>query len=301
MKALRLVTALAVGGAMAAWMASPLPAAQQPGNDKSSTDTSRPADHDRVKSSSQQQESPSFLGVVVSPVHPRLAAHFSEILGKDRGLEVEGVAPDSPAAKAGVKPYDFLISFADQKLSSPEQLLKLVHSEKAGSKVPLTLLHNGKTEKIEVTVEQMKEESRPLARDEATPQGPHGRLHHRMFPRGFAGTRGGQGNADWERFDSMSLEKTGKDSFKISIRYLNDKGKIEEHQFKGTRDQLAKDIQSEKDLTHSERSHLLGALNVSNNSMNFPGVRFVPGQGLIIDLDQFAPDQSHQSEDSDQF
>jgi hypothetical protein len=282
-------------------MASPLPAAQQSGNDKPSADTSRPANHDTAKSSSQKQENPSFLGVVVSPVHPRLAAHFSEILGKDRGLEVEGVASDSPAAKAGVKPYDILISFADQKLSSPEQLLKLVHSEKAGSKVPLTLLHNGKTEKIEVTLEQMKEESRPLAREEATPQGPRGRLHHRMVPRGFAGTHAGQGNADWERFDSMSLEKTGKDSFKISIRYLNDKGKIEEHQFKGTRDQLAKDIQSEKDLPHSERSHLLSALNVSNNSMNFPGVRFVPGEGLIIDLDQFAPDQNHQPEHSGQF
>ncbi len=298
MKAFRVLTALAVGGAMTAWMASPLPAAQQPGNDKPSADTSRPADHDKAKSSSQKQENPSFLGVVVSSVHPRLAAHFSEILGKDRGLEVEGVAPDSPAAKAGVKPYDILISFADQKLSSPEQLLKLVHSENAGSKVPLTLLHNGRTEKIEVTLEQMKEESRPLAREEVTPQG---RLHHRMVPRGFAGTHGGHGNADWERFDSMSLEKTGKDSFRISIRYLNDKGKIEEHQFKGTRDQLAKDIQSEKDLPHSERSHLLRALNVSNNSMNFPGVRFVPGEGLIIDLDQFAPGQSHQSENSGQF
>ncbi len=301
MKAFRVVSALAVGGAMVAWMACPLPAAQQPGNDKPSTDTRRPADHETARSSSQKAESPSFLGVVVAPVHPGVAAQFGEILGKDRGLEVEGVAPDSPAAKAGVKPYDILISFADQKLSSPEQLLKLVHSEKAGSKVPLTLLHNGKTEKIEVTLEQMKEESRPLARAEATPQGPRGRLHHRMVPRGFAGTHAGHGNADWERFDSMTLEKTGKDSFKISIRYLNDTGKIEEHQFKGTRDQLAKDIQTEKDLPHSERSHLLSALNVSNNSMAFPGVRFVPGEGLIIDLDQFAPDQNHQPENSGQF
>ena len=301
MKAFRVVSALAVGGAIVAWMASPLPAAQQSGNDKPSADTSRPANHDDGKVIVPEAGESVIFGSVVSPVHPRLAAQFSEILGKDRGLEVEGVASDSPAAKAGVKPYDILISFADQKLSSPEQLLKLVHSEKAGSKVPLTLLHNGKTEKIEVTLKQMKEESRPLAREEATPQGPRGRLHHRMVPRGFAGTHAGHGNADWERFDSMSLEKTGKDSFKISIRYLNDTGKIEEHQFKGTRDQLAKDIQSEKDLPHSERSHLLSALNVSNNSMNFPGVRFVPGEGLIIDLDQFAADQNHQPEHSGQF
>ena len=172
-----------------------------------------------------QAENRHFWESAVSPVHPRLAAHFSEILGKDRGLEVEGVASDSPAAKAGVKPYDILISFADQKLSSPEQLLKLVHSEKAGSKVPLTLLHNGKTEKIEVTLEQMKEESRPLAREEATPQGPRGRLHHRTVPRGFAGTHAGQGNADWERFDSMSLAKTGKDSFNISSATSTTKGR----------------------------------------------------------------------------
>jgi hypothetical protein len=120
MKAFRVVPALAVGGAMAVWMASALPAAQKPGNDEPSTDTSRPVDHDTAKSASQREESPSFLGVVVAPVQPRLAAHFGEILGKDRGLQVEGVASDSPAAKAGVKPYDILISFADQKLSSPE-------------------------------------------------------------------------------------------------------------------------------------------------------------------------------------
>jgi hypothetical protein len=92
----------------------------------------------------------------------------------------------------------------------------------------------------------------------------------------------------------MSLEKTGKDQFKVSIRYLNDKGKAEEHQFTGTREQIHKDIQNEKDLPGSERAHLMRALNIlDNSSFAFPGVRFVPGQGLIIDLNQFAPDETH--------
>jgi serine protease Do len=293
MKAFRAFSALAVGAAILGWMASTLPAAQQSGRDKPSTETSKAADHSAVNTS-HNEEHPTFLGVVVAPVHPGLAAQFGEILGKDRGVEVEAVAPDSPAAKAGIKPFDILISFAEQKLSSPEQLLKLVHAQKTGSKVSLTVLHNGKTEKIEATLEQMKEQARPLASGEENAQGRRGRLRHHLIPRGFAGAHAGQGNAGWERFDSMTLEKTGKDTFKVSIRYLNDNGKMEEHQFKGTRGQMLKDIQSEKDMPRSERSHLLSALNVSSNSAAFPGVRFVPGEGLIIDLDQFAPDESQQ-------
>jgi hypothetical protein len=282
-------------GATVALMTSPL-MAQQAAADKPSADVNRSGN----QHAAQQADEPTFFGVVIDPVHPihpALAAQFQDLLAKNQGLVVERVAHDSPAAKAGIKQYDILTSFGDQKLFSTEQLLNLVRAEKPGAKVAFTVLRNGKSEKVEVTFEAMTERERPLAREESAERPMHrgGHWTHGDLarPHGLAGVHRGSGNAEWERFDSLSLEKTGKDQFKVSIRYLNDKGKAEEHQFTGTREQIHKDIQKEKDLPGSERAHLMRALNISDNSsFAFPGVRFVPGEGLVIDLNQFAPDES---------
>ena len=92
----------------------------------------------------------------------------------------------------------------------------------------------------------------------------------------------------------MNLQKTGKDQFKVAISYLDDKGKTERHEFQGTRDDIHKAIQGEKDLPASERAHLLRVLDMPEHSNFMPGVRFVPGEGLIIDLGGFAPSESEQ-------
>jgi hypothetical protein len=49
-----------------------------------------------------------------------------------------------------------------------------------------------------------------------------------------------------------------------------------------------------KDLPRDERSDLLAALDMQN-PMLMPGVRFVPGEGLVIDLRDMMPDQSQES------
>ncbi len=263
MKAFRTLAGLAVAGATVALMAARL-GAQQSAADKSTADANRPADQHAARPQ-QADEPTAFLGVAIDPVHPihpALAAQFQDVLLKNQGLVVERVAADSPAAKAGIKQYDILASFADQKLFSTEQLFNLVHAAKPGFKVALTVLRNGKSEKVDVTLETMTEQERMSAGEQSAPSMRHGsrRAHsNRARPRGLANVHRGSGNAEWERFDSMSLEKTGKDQFKVSIRYLNDDGKSEEHQFTGTREQIHKDIQNEKDLPGSERSHLMRA------------------------------------------
>ena len=44
------------------------------------------------------------------------------------------VEPSSPAEAAGLKPYDLLLSYDDQKLFSPEQLSRLVATDRAGGR-----------------------------------------------------------------------------------------------------------------------------------------------------------------------
>ena len=91
----------------------------------------------------------------------------------------------------------------------------------------------------------------------------------------------------------MELQKTGKDRFKATISYLNDRGKTENHQFQGTREEIRRDVEKEKDLPPMERSHLLRSLNLTDQNALLPGIRFVPGEGLVIDLDALIPSQPH--------
>ncbi len=54
------------------------------------------------------------------------------------------VRPNTPAAKAGLKPADVILDFAGKAVSSPRQLQGLVEMSKVGSSEPLTVLRDGK-------------------------------------------------------------------------------------------------------------------------------------------------------------
>ena len=90
----------------------------------------------------------TFLGVDTSEV-PRVV---SEQLGlaKGFGLVVDYLAPDGPAAAAGVQQNDILKMLNDQILTEPAQLAKLVRSYNEGTTVTLTLLRKGQEQKISV-------------------------------------------------------------------------------------------------------------------------------------------------------
>lgn len=90
----------------------------------------------------------TWLGVDTSPVPPVLCEQMN--LAKGFGLVVDYVAPNGPAATAGVQPNDILKMLNDQILMEPEQLAKLVRSYAEGTNVTLTVLRKGKEEKISV-------------------------------------------------------------------------------------------------------------------------------------------------------
>ena len=91
----------------------------------------------------------SYLGVHTS----RLAEGVRHQLGLPKGLhlQVERVAPGSPAENAGVKLYDVLLKFDDQILINPEQLKTLVRMHNPGERVSLSILRQSKP--ISLTVE----------------------------------------------------------------------------------------------------------------------------------------------------
>src|SRR5215467_2296272 len=62
----------------------------------------------------------SYLGVQTQDVTPDKVGPLH--LKEERGVEVTRADPDEPAAKAGVKEHDVILSINDQKIESVEQL-----------------------------------------------------------------------------------------------------------------------------------------------------------------------------------
>ncbi len=94
-----------------------------------------------------------YLGVMIQPVTPALADEFK--LKEARGALVSDVVADSPAAKAGLKDGDVVMSFNGRKIGDSRQLQLTVAETKPGSKVPVEILRDGKPMTLEVTVKRL--------------------------------------------------------------------------------------------------------------------------------------------------
>lgn len=221
----------------------------------------------------------AYLGLGVAPVSPVLASHLEPVLGEGRGVVVAEVSTDSPAEKAGLKPHDILINYDDQKLYSPEQLVKLVRHDKPGSSVTLKILRGGELQDVKVTLGQQA--MSPAAQAHQTFRRPLGEQPSRP-----GGTD--MPESQWGTFDSMTLTRLAENRFKAEIKYRDDEGKIETRTFEGTREELRKDINSQKHLPANEREHLLRALDLPNRpfGLDFPALRLAPNGNVIWDFDE---------------
>ncbi len=111
-----------------------------------------------------------WLGVQIQA----LTDDIAESLGLEdtRGALVAGVEPDSPAARAGVKPGDVIVGMNGETLDEYKDLPKLVASASAGSESTLTVKRNGETVELAVEIGNMPEEDVKvaLAEDSDTPK-----------------------------------------------------------------------------------------------------------------------------------
>jgi membrane-associated protease RseP (regulator of RpoE activity) len=97
----------------------------------------------------------TWLGVTTEASSDELRAQLS--LGPGVGLTVFGVAPEGPAAQAGLKEHDVLVRFDDQILMDPDQLKNLVRAKKSGERAKLTFLRKGREESAEATLSEREE------------------------------------------------------------------------------------------------------------------------------------------------
>ncbi len=224
-----------------------------------------------------EAEQVTYLGVGVEQLHPAFWAHLRDVLEHKQGLLVSFVAKDSPAEKAGIMQYDILMSYGDQKLYEPEQLVKLVLSDKPGQEVRLGIVREGKVQEVTVTLGQ---HSASAERH----MGPRGLL--RNHPRIQSSTRAPSARDDrWASFDSMTLKSLGNNRYKVEIGYEIKDGQIEHRTFEGTRAEIQRDIQAQKDMPANERGNLLRSLGMTGGDwFEFPGVYYTPDGRVIWDF-----------------
>lgn len=115
-----------------------------------------------------EDSKPAYLGVVTAKPED----------GKN-GAWVREVTPDSPAAKAGLQNGDVVLKVDGKEVADPAALVEAINSRKAGDKIKLTVLRDGKEQEIEATLGE-RPVRRPMVR--ALPQP--------ALPQPFAGQRG---------------------------------------------------------------------------------------------------------------
>ena len=98
-----------------------------------------------------QAPSKYWIGATIESVPEFLTAQLP--IDEKQGVWVQYVAPESPAAKAGIKRYDVIYKIGDEIVANPMEVTKLI--DKIGAdKVAIEYYRKGKLEKGELTIEE---------------------------------------------------------------------------------------------------------------------------------------------------
>lgn len=100
------------------------------------------------------------IGVGVSSLTKQLGEYFGIADGK--GLLINNVRENSPAAKAGLKAGDIIIEVDGKEVKGNIDLLRAISEKKDGEAVNLTFIRDKNRQTVQVTPEKLKGEIAPL-------------------------------------------------------------------------------------------------------------------------------------------
>ena len=106
-----------------------------------------------------------WLGVLIQPVSPDVAEAMK--LQEAKGALVADVLPNSPAAKAGLKRGDVIVTFDGKPVQENDELPLMVAETPIGKQVSLELIRGGKSKTVGVTIDELKEEAEAEAGNES--------------------------------------------------------------------------------------------------------------------------------------
>lgn len=91
-----------------------------------------------------------YLGIAYQPVAPDIASSYN--LPVQWGAYVTQVAANSPASKAGVQVGDIITKVGDVSIDQNHSYLNTLYTYKPGDNVPLTVVRNGQTMQLQITL-----------------------------------------------------------------------------------------------------------------------------------------------------
>ncbi len=100
-------------------------------------------------------EGASWLGVESQEISSEKAKELK--LPAERGVLLERIVPDSPAAKAGLKDSDVITEINGQRVEGAAQFRRMIHEIPAGRTVQLTVWRDGHAQSINVTLGKSEE------------------------------------------------------------------------------------------------------------------------------------------------
>jgi serine protease Do len=98
-----------------------------------------------------------WLGVGIQEVTPEIAASLN--LGAPKGALVNQVNENSPAARAGVKERDLILSFGDRDIRHLTDLTRAVADTKAGTTKDLKIVRDGRQQTLKVRIDKLAPEA----------------------------------------------------------------------------------------------------------------------------------------------
>ncbi len=116
-----------------------------------------------------------WLGVEIQDVNTKLAEALH--LKAPVGAIIAEIMPNSPAAKAGLKPGDVIVTYNGDPVYNVGQLPPLVGATPLGTRVKLGILRNGKPETLMVTIGALPKAGSSGNRVHAVVSGEIPRLH----------------------------------------------------------------------------------------------------------------------------
>lgn len=209
-------------------------------------------------------ETQAYLGLGVGPLPAALTAQLPDVIGKGRGVMVEHVMQESPAAKAGFQNHDILIRYKEQDLFSPEQLVKLVRNDEPGSEVTIDYVRAGKVKELTLKLGEVPARE-PVRRSVFRP--PFENLaetpaFQQQREEMQQQERQRQNDPEpWATFKSMTITKMEDGQYKAEIDYRNKDEQILHRDYIGTREEIRKSIENDAALPDKEKKHLLRSLD----------------------------------------
>ena len=108
-----------------------------------------------------------WLGVRIQTVSPEIAESLG--LKTAKGALVAGVEPNTPAAKAGMKNGDIILSFGNRPIGEMRELPRVVAETEIGKSVPVTVWREGRETTLTVDVAEMSSEEPTAKADKTAP------------------------------------------------------------------------------------------------------------------------------------